>query len=377
MSTTNHHHRRRRRTSLLAAAMCTMCVDAYTTGNTAVHTALTPKSSSSTVPAAADLVSTATPVPKKLVLNVPDFERMDPMPWSQSIAATDDNVAEPPLLYMPFWTWQKSFMKEALPNLQRVSCEEFSYNENLKKKARIINECYTAPGLYSKIRMTYYDAGEGCQVFNSLWYPDPKAHNLPLLGIDLLSFNRRKFLGIVDFQPLYNEDGQDEHDPIASGYEEGLLKPIKEKYEFLAGQSMSSKFYDETQFFSRQMLFSRFEEEDIISNELFPAYQDYVQAHVDLVTSNAELERVVDEKAVLERYDSYDTYSAVRDPAAGLFAAMFGKEWSDGFVHDFLFERCDKEEAAKAAALVASQRKGGPPGQQQRSQGQDQKVASA
>ena len=40
---------------------------------------------------------------------------------------------------------------------------------------------------------------------------------------------------------------------------------------------------------------------------------------------------------VLASHAAYDTYSADRDPAVGLFATMFGKEWADEFVHDFLF----------------------------------------
>lgn len=288
----------------------------------------------------------------------------EPMPWKQSItcdASEDENEVDyPPLLYMPFWTWQKEFMQEHLTDLVEerpvgaATGRQFSYNENTKKGARIVNECYSAPGLYSKIRMTYYDAGEGCQVFNSVWYPDPKHKNLPLLGIDLLSFNRKKFLGIVDFQPIYNSPSEGEHDLAALDYEEKILKPIKEKYEFLKGQKMSSKFYDETQFFSKEMLFARFENENIIMEELMPAFQDYVASHVEMVMQS-EKDQMISEQKVKQRYMSYDTYSAVRDPATGLFAGMFGKEWADDFVYDFLFDSSDREEAQKSAESVQKQ----------------------
>jgi 15,16-dihydrobiliverdin:ferredoxin oxidoreductase len=33
----------------------------------------------------------------------------------------------------------------------------------------------------------------------------------------------------------------------------------------------------------------------------------------------------------------YDRYSAERDPAHGLFTSHFGKDWSDRFLHQFLF----------------------------------------
>jgi hypothetical protein len=38
---------------------------------------------------------------------------------------------------------------------------------------------------------------------------------------------------------------------------------------------------------------------------------------------------------LIKNYHYYD--SAVKDPAVGLFDAYFGKEWSNTFVHDFLF----------------------------------------
>jgi len=268
---------------------------------------------------------------------VEEVEHSYGMPWNSSI---DASLGEDALIYMPFWEWQIQFMKENLTNLRTLStCSEkkdgpveFSYNNNEKKGARIVSACF-ASDEYRKIRMTYYDAGDKTQVFNTVWYPNPK-YNLPVLGVDLLSFNRKKYLAIVDFQPIHEEE--EDH---AIEFE-NLLEPIKEKYESLKGR-MSSKFYDETQFFSQQMLFSRFEDEEIVARDLFPAYQQYVQTHLNLVH---EIEPVPEEMPyILECQRAYDTYSAERDPATGLFASMFGKEWADGFVYDFLFSLSVKE----------------------------------
>jgi 15,16-dihydrobiliverdin:ferredoxin oxidoreductase len=35
--------------------------------------------------------------------------------------------------------------------------------------------------------------------------------------------------------------------------------------------------------------------------------------------------------------EKYDIYSAERDPAHGLFTSHFGKDWSNRFLHEFLF----------------------------------------
>lgn len=271
------------------------------------------------------------------------------MPWSESISP------DSPLLYMPFWEWQMNYMKENLSNLRLEECTtpsygDVSYNENTSKKARIVNMCFSSDE-YRKIRMTYYDAGDTCQVFNSLWYPDP-SYNLPVLGIDLLAFNRKKYLGIVDFQPLHEKE-----EMHASTFE-SILAPIKEQYPTLKGK-MSSKFYDETQFFSNEMLFARFDNKAVVFDELYPAFQEYVASHVDLIHQSSPSQDNLEYAKVLDRQGAYDTYSAERDPATGLFAAMFGKEWADEFVYDFLFNLSEspKKKSKKAADEEKSSQK--------------------
>jgi len=270
--------------------------------------------------------------PLKRSLSVREAEAEHGMPWKSSI----DTKVEDDLLYMPFWEWQMDFMEENLTDLQVVECKnekdtDFSHNVNEKKKARIVNVCFSSKE-YRKIRMTYYDAGDNTQVYNAVWYPNPE-YNLPILGIDLLAFNRKKYLAIVDFQPLHDEEG--DH---AAKYEH-LLKPIKDKYESLKGR-MSSKFYDETQHFSQQMLFARFDDEKIVDRDLFPAFKGYVKTHLDLIrNTKAQPEQ---KEMVVAKTKAYDTYSADRDPATGLFAAMYGKEWAEDFVHDFLFSMSER-----------------------------------
>jgi len=247
-------------------------------------------------------------------------------------------------------------MQSSLTNLQPstdLDCfsldSKYGYNENLKRGARIVNQCYKSDE-YRKIRMTYYDAGDNTQVYNSVWYPDPK-YNLPVLGIDILAFNRKKYLAIVDFQPIHEDEANH-----AVTFEH-LLEPIKEKYESLKGR-MSSKFYDETQFFSQQMLFARFDDESIVMKDLFPAFKQYVKLHNDLIKT-APISADEEQQQVLERQTAYDTYSAERDPATALFCSMFGKKWGEDFVYDFLFSRSERNEES----LVIPTMPGAPPPQ--------------
>mmetsp|Transcript_10436 Transcript_10436/g.28857 ORF Transcript_10436/g.28857 Transcript_10436/m.28857 type:complete len:386 (+) Transcript_10436:73-1230(+) len=294
-----------------------------------------------------DEVSSAPPM--ETTLSIDEAEAKHGMPWKSSI---NPEVLDDELLYMPFWEWHIDFMKENLSDLRVLPCSngktDFSYNENTDKKARIANLCFSSSE-YRKIRLTYYDAGDNTQVYNAVFYPDPK-YNLPVLGIDLLAFNRKKYLTIVDFQPLH--DDEEDH---AMTYED-KLKPIKEKYDSLKGR-MSSKFYDETKFFSQEMLFARFEDEEVVSKDLFPAFKSYVQTHLDLIRETKAEPQNAD--FVLERQKAYDCYSAERDPATGLFAAMYGNEWAQDFVHDFLFSLSERKEGDNAPVMPSM---GGPPG---------------
>lgn len=55
-----------------------------------------------------------------------------------------------------------------------------------------------------KVRLTYFDAGDKVQVLNAVIYPDVSL-DLPLLGIDLISFGGKHLVGI-DFQPLFEDE---------------------------------------------------------------------------------------------------------------------------------------------------------------------------
>jgi len=253
------------------------------------------------------------------------------MPWKTSIDATysDD------LFYMPFWEWQLSFMKESLTNLRGIPVtsskgQDMSYVENPHKKMRLHTALFTCDE-YKTIRMTVMDAGKRTQVFTSLWYPNP-AFNLPVLGTDLLQFNQKKHLCVVDYQPI--QSSEDEHD---QAYEH-LLQPIRSQYPSLQGK-MTQRFYDENRFFSNQMLLGRHENlhgaRDMVYQDLFPAWKQYVQTHVDLVQSTQP--NVSQIPHVLERHAAYDDYSAARDPAHCLLANCFGQDWADDYVYDILF----------------------------------------
>ena len=294
------------------------------------------------------------------------------MPWKESIIPQQytppltgrkrrRNNEASSLLYMPFWNQQLQFMEENLTNLRQVSVEkELSYRENADGTARIVNHCY-ASDEYRKIRMTYYDAGDRTQVFNSLWYPDPR-YDAPVVGIDLLAFNRRaddsdvngiqgKYLSVIDYQPIHDERNGDSSGGMTKFSD--ALGNIRDDFPSLQGK-MSARFYDEKRHFSSGMLFGRCDTEAFVDEELFPAFERSMQAHLDLL--RAIPSEAGSTEAVLNGQAAYDSYSSVRDPAMALFSKMFGGEWAHRYVYDFLFDLADVSSVRREVDLIARTR---------------------
>jgi 15,16-dihydrobiliverdin:ferredoxin oxidoreductase len=255
------------------------------------------------------------------------------MPWVESIISQQD------LTFMPFWNHQISFMEDNLIDLQvspttnKASTRDFSLMKG--KDVRVANLCFSSSH-FRKIRLTYYDAGRQGQVFNSLWYPSLD-YDLPVLAIGLLQFHDGKnHLTVIDAQPIHERDFR----PSASTHGEHVLANIREQYPILQGK-MSSRFYDESQFFSQHMLLARFTDPNVVKEDLWPAFQQCLLAYVTMVHNTAP--NPEQKKYVRDRQKAYDVYSANRDPAHAMFKSKFGKSWANEFVYEFLFELSREE----------------------------------
>lgn len=260
--------------------------------------------------------------------------------WTTSVEG------DAPLLYYPF-------LEHQLEVMDRIGAKEvpgaleprLGYASKIKRdseeaKARVGSRVFEVDGAFRRVRMTYFDGGRSLQVFNSLWYPALDREHAPLLGIDLLRFGAGRYLCVVDAQPPGGRraDGSVPHDTSRLDAIRGASKN-----EALCGE-VSSKWYDDNRFFSKQMLYGRFEEgsaTDAIKDTLFPAFVDYLDAYVDVV-ANAKVNPAHEDIARAAQAD-YDVFNAARDPAHGLFKSYFGEDWANDFIHDFLFKHAPRE----------------------------------
>ncbi|MEM7726200.1 MAG: 15,16-dihydrobiliverdin:ferredoxin oxidoreductase [Cyanobacteria bacterium P01_A01_bin.45] len=232
-------------------------------------------------------------------------------------------------MYRPFLEYleQQLFQRFDLQERSIPAGLEFKVSERGKNPAKIRSWCYQSQQL-RKIRYTYIDAGESAQIFNSVIYPAYN-YDLPLLGIDFLSFGKVKNLIVMDFQPLFqDEDYQDKYIK--------QLQVLHDSYPDLT-QNLEMKFYDANQYFSKYLLFAKTDAETV-KTRVFEAFQDYLNLYWQSLKQAEPSNNATEIEKVMNAQKDYDQYSAERDPASGLFSSYFGHEWSERFLHEFLFE---------------------------------------
>ena len=175
------------------------------------------------------------------------------------------------------------------------------------------------------------DAGDSLQVLNSVAYPEFN-NDHPLMGVDLLWFGRtNKLVSVLDFQPLV------QNEKYFDKYFQGL-KVLRERFPELSNNGQMRSF-DPGRYFSPWLLFCRggLEEAEV---SLPKAFKAFLNCYWDLHELSMQVPSEIKYSEVRQLQIDYDIYSSNRDPAHGLFVSYFGKEWSDRFMKEFLFQGC-------------------------------------
>jgi len=232
-------------------------------------------------------------------------------------------------MYSSFKTYLERSLHQKFDLQRRPIPEglEYKVGDRGKSPATIRSWCYSCPEL-RKIRYTSIDAGKSAQIFNCVMYPNYQ-YDLPLLGLDFLSFGNVKNLIVLDFQPLFRDEAYLEKYTAP-------LKGLRDRYPDLC-QDLEMKFYDANQYFSRYLLFAKTDVETI-RTQLFPAFQDFLALYWQMLDAAKPLTQPSAIERVMKAQQDYDQYSAERDPALGLFSSHFGHEWAERFLYEFLFE---------------------------------------
>jgi phycoerythrobilin:ferredoxin oxidoreductase len=154
--------------------------------------------------------------------------------------------------------------------------------------------------------------------------------DLPFFGADLATL-RGSHLSALDMQPLFGGDAD---------YQAKYTAPIEQTFQ--AHQPhlpWGGDFPEEAkQFFSPRFLWTRPKQTEVAETRVFAAFKDYLAAYLDLVdraepmTSGAKLDNI------LQAQLRYLRYRGEKDPARRMFKRFYGQEWTQEYIHGFLFD---------------------------------------
>ena len=155
-------------------------------------------------------------------------------------------------------------------------------------------------------------------------------YDLPFFGGDLVTLPGGHLIAI-DMQPLFHDDPD-----YRRRYSDPIM-PMFEQYQ--AHLPWGGDFPEEAQpFFSPAFLWTRPTTLEAVTTHVFSAFRDYLDAYIGFVE---QAEPVTDPerlRAIEAAQLRYIRYRAEKDPARGMLTRYYGPEWTEEYIHGFLFD---------------------------------------
>ena len=237
-------------------------------------------------------------------------------------------------LYQPFLDHAIAQLKDRLELQPYPIPEGFERKEEITGKGKRQQQVtttsygYAAPKL-RQIRAAHVQGGQSLQVLNFVIFPEPN-YDLPFFGADLVTLPGGHLIAL-DMQPLFRDDLT-----YQAKYTEPILPTFHSHQEHL---TWGGDFPEEAkQFFSPAFLWTRPQKTEIVETRVFQAFQDYLEAYLDFVDQAQPATAENDLKEILQAQRNYIGYRAAKDPARGMFTRLYGEEWTEEYIHGFLFD---------------------------------------
>ncbi len=236
-------------------------------------------------------------------------------------------------LYQPFLDYALPLLKEQLDLSPYPIPEGFERKEATtgkgKREETVVTTSYAfkSPKL-RQIRAAHVQGGNSLQVLNFVIFPQLN-YNLPFFGADLVTLPGGHLIAL-DMQPLFHNEA------YKKKYSDPIL-PIFQSY--LKDLPWGGDFPEEAKpFFSPAFLWTRPKETELVEKEVFEAFKDYLGAYLNFVLA---AEPISDRQSLEEIQNAqlrYIGYRAAKDPARGMFTRLYGEEWTEEYIHGFLFD---------------------------------------
>lgn len=179
-----------------------------------------------------------------------------------------------------------------------------------------------------QIRAAHVQGGDALQVLNFVIFPRLN-YDLPFFGGDLVTLPGGHLIAI-DLQPLF-------HNPA---YQERYSAPLMDRFhQYQQHLPWGGDFPAEAKnFFSPAFLWTRPSHTKDVETHVFDAFNTYLDQYLSFVEQAEPItdsDRLADIQAAQL---AYLHYRAEKDPARGMFQRFYGPEWTEEYIHGFLFD---------------------------------------
>ena len=209
-----------------------------------------------------------------------------------------------------------------------------------KREATVTTTSYgsKAPKL-RQIRAAHVQGGAALQVLNFVIFPELN-YDLPFFGADLVTLPGGHLIAI-DMQPLFQDEA----------YQAKYSAPIMDMFQrYQKDLPWGGDFPEEAQaFFSPAFLWTRPADTADVETHVFQAFQDYLNAYIGFVEQAKPVTDPNRLEAIKQAQLSYARYRAEKDPARGMLTRFYGPDWTEEYIHGFLF---DLEKDPRIAAVT-------------------------
>lgn len=180
-----------------------------------------------------------------------------------------------------------------------------------------------------QIRAAHVQGGSSLQVLNFVIFPKLN-YDLPFFGADLVTLPGGHLIAI-DMQPLFSQNKA-----YQAKYSEPIM-PLFHKYQ--QDLPWGGDFPEEArQYFSPAFLWTRPSKTEVVENKVFDVFKDYLDAYLNFVEQADEIEDPEKLARIYQAQKSYTNYRAEKDPARGMLTRLYGSEWTERYIHGFLFD---------------------------------------
>lgn len=237
-------------------------------------------------------------------------------------------------LYQPFLDYALATLQKRLNLAPYPIPEGFERKEGLmgkgKREETVVTTSYGfKSSKLRQIRAAHVQGGNSLQVLNFVIFPELN-YDLPFFGADLVTLPGGHLIAL-DMQPLFRDDPH-----YQEKYTKSVL-PIFEKYR--QDLEWGGDFPEEArQFFSPAFLWTRPQENEVVQTKVFSAFKEYLNAYLDFVESAVPITDKTQLDEILKAQKRYLNYRAEKDPARGMFTRLYGSEWTEEYIHGFLFD---------------------------------------